>query len=739
MKRLFAYLGLTLICALTVVFYLGNIGAIFIWVFSLIVAVVGLFVKRFANHRVALVFISVVAVLACLYSMVFTTFIYEPKCQLYNNKRVTLTAVIKDIPHLSHNTYCYEVESLEINGKEENLKILLKSPMDIDATYYDIIVADVELTMCEYDYHKSKGYYFTAQSPDYYLNCYKQGESEKDIWYLPVYIKEKLLYSVSTLIPGEEGNLCKAVALGDKYSLSEDTLDMFDKTGLTYLIVVSGMHMSIVAGFLLLLFKKLPKSTMCNILRYGVTIIFVLLFMAITGFTPSVVRSGVTVIITYCGIVFGRKSDPLNSLGFAATLIALGNPYSVGDIGMLFSFGSVFGIITMYMPFMSILKEKYYGSKWKSSVYHQGIKYKISRKFTDFIFAVVDSFVLSVSAVSCVTVISIIFFGKCGPLTVFISLFVTPVIACLLICALISSFLWYIPLISNFAYVFVLVAFYVAKWILWVVKLGSKLPLVEVYVNRTYFIIWLCVAIVSVFVAYLMKNKRKYLKIAIAYSVILSLFIIPTSKLMNFEKTNLNVYKSGVGTTVSITSGETMDVLSCGGTPKYISSVLEDLREENCKLNFLLVPSAQNFEGRYATSILKEFDCNSVMLYYRYNTDEETYRLAKQIDNYREFYSDDTFEIDLNNGIKDVVMNVSNHTYQYIYNDKTSVLILSYKGNCEKIPENYRVADVVIMCSECKNTDLLKYNDVVWASDEDVPDNLHNVTVVNDNVIISFD
>ena len=127
------------------------------------------------------------------------------------------------------------------------------------------------------------------------------------------------------------------------------------------------------------------------------------------------------------------------------------------------------------------------------------------------------------------------------------------------------------------------------------------------------------------------------------------------------------------------------------------------------------------------------------MLYYRYNTDEETYRLAKQIDNYREFYSDDTFEIDLNNGIKDVVMNVSNHTYQYIYNDKTSVLILSYKGNCEKIPENYRVADVVIMCSECKNTDLLKYNDVVWASDEDVPDNLHNVTVVNDNVIISFD
>ncbi len=737
MKRLFAYLGLTLICALTVVFYLGFWGAVAVWVVSTVIAICALFVKRFSAHKVAMIIVSLTAIFASLYSITYTAFVFNLKSQEYDGQTVQLTAKVTDTPVLSYNTYYYELKSFKINDETKEYKIMLKSPSEIDADYGDIITTTVLLEKCQKNYYLADKYIYTASSPDYYLSVTVDKQENKGLQYIPIYIKEKMLYALKVIIPGEEGNLCRAVALGDKNSLSKDVLDMFNKTGLTYLIVVSGLHMSIFSSFVIFLFKKFSKRKAVNFVRHITIIMLVFLFMSVTGFTPSVVRSGITIILTYSGNMFNRKADPINNLGIAGFLLTIFNPYAVGDIGMLFSFASVFGILVLYTPVSRKLHIKYYTSNWRKPVENPTRKYKVSRFVVDKLVWLLDAFILSIVAVIFVTPISLIFMGTCTPYTPLFSIFITPVISVLLIATLLCSVLWYVPIISNLAYIGGIIAYYLAKWVLFVVRLGAKFPFVQITVNSTCFIVWLLISVVCIGVAYLIKNNRKVIKLAVTYSLVLSLFILPLSHYQSKNQITLNILNSGTGITAVVTGNGTSEMISCGGSSQNTSSVISELKYLN-NIDFLLVPGTTNFEARYSAEILKEFDVKSVMLYYRYNINEQTCALAKECENYKEFYTDEKYEVELNNGITDVVVNVSNHTYQYVYNSYTSVLIVPYYGDCEEIPQEYRTADVLVLSQEPDNIDVLNYSEAIWCSDKSVPTSLHDVVTTQETVKISF-
>ncbi len=148
--------------------------------------------------------------------------------------------------------------------------------------------------------------------------------------------------SLQTLLPSDYSSMCSAVLLGDKMSLPQNIRNSFTQTGSSFLIVVSGMHMAVIASVGLFFIKKLTSN---KLLHFITAFIFVLAFMAVTGFTPSVVRSGIMIIIYYSAAVFLRTSDAVNSLGIAALFLLLPNPYAVGDVGLVLSFSATLGII----------------------------------------------------------------------------------------------------------------------------------------------------------------------------------------------------------------------------------------------------------------------------------------------------------------------------------------------------------------------------------------------------------
>ncbi len=141
-------------------------------------------------------------------------------------------------------------------------------------------------------------------------------------------------------LPLRLSSVAAAMSIGDKRFLQDETLRAYRMAGLSHLLVVSGMHLSVLSGAVYLVFKKLlNRRAAAAVAGFAV----VLLFSACTGFSPSIVRSGVGCILVLAGPLFGRRADVYTSLGLAAFLLCVQNPYAAGDAGLLLSFTSTIG------------------------------------------------------------------------------------------------------------------------------------------------------------------------------------------------------------------------------------------------------------------------------------------------------------------------------------------------------------------------------------------------------------
>ena len=114
--------------------------------------------------------------------------------------------------------------------------------------------------------------------------------------------------------------------LGNKSLLDNENYNNFLDNGISHLLAISGMHISI----LLLLFKK-NKPT---------SIIVLLLFLFLTGFSSSVYR----VVIFYILKFFCKKKSNIYLLILTMDILLLIDPFRIFDLGFIYSFITTFGI-----------------------------------------------------------------------------------------------------------------------------------------------------------------------------------------------------------------------------------------------------------------------------------------------------------------------------------------------------------------------------------------------------------
>ena len=139
-----------------------------------------------------------------------------------------------------------------------------------------------------------------------------------------------------------------AMVTGDRTNLSTRLRNAYRGAGLSHVLVVSGMHVSILCGSVLARFRpkrrKLRSYASCRrnaLLRAGMAVLLV----GVTGFTPSVLRAGAAVWISALGVWVYGPADALTSLGVAGVLMTAGNSYAVCDIGFELSYAAVLGTL----------------------------------------------------------------------------------------------------------------------------------------------------------------------------------------------------------------------------------------------------------------------------------------------------------------------------------------------------------------------------------------------------------
>ena len=137
------------------------------------------------------------------------------------------------------------------------------------------------------------------------------------------------------------GQLISSMVLGRKaVDLPQDIRDLFIKSGLAHVLAASGFHVSLLLGITL-------KSTnfLAQKKQLVIGVIVLLIYLGLTGFSPSVIRAVIMGIAVLIAVASKAKVRPLGSLLLAATLILIFNPLWIGDLGFQLSFLSTFGLI----------------------------------------------------------------------------------------------------------------------------------------------------------------------------------------------------------------------------------------------------------------------------------------------------------------------------------------------------------------------------------------------------------
>ena len=148
------------------------------------------------------------------------------------------------------------------------------------------------------------------------------------------------------MVSGPAGVLA-AMVTGDRTHLSKELRTAYRGAGLSHVLVVSGMHVSILCGDILsvLLPYRWEQSYRRRRRRTVWKSLLALVLMGVTGFTPSVRRAAVAVWVSALGVWVWGPPDALTSLAAAGVLMTAANSYAVWDIGFELSFAAVVGTV----------------------------------------------------------------------------------------------------------------------------------------------------------------------------------------------------------------------------------------------------------------------------------------------------------------------------------------------------------------------------------------------------------
>ena len=136
--------------------------------------------------------------------------------------------------------------------------------------------------------------------------------------------------------------IAKALVLGDTSDIPKQIKAHYTRSGLTHILSVSGMHISIIMMFSSFVVCKLiaNKKISCVIL-----LLVCAFYVVLSGLHVSAIRAGLMTAFSSLAVIFRRKTDATASLFLSAIVICIFDPYTVFDVSAILSFLSTFGII----------------------------------------------------------------------------------------------------------------------------------------------------------------------------------------------------------------------------------------------------------------------------------------------------------------------------------------------------------------------------------------------------------
>ncbi len=481
-------------------------------------------------------------------------------------------------------------ETLNLN-EWKNIKIYINIPIDIDGVgilkYGDLVKVSGEYIKPDnqrneggFDYSKylkSIGIYGSVKVE----NLENKNINKGNVLIQEIYIiREQFKNNIMEYFDEKESGILIALILGDNSYINEETLNEYRESSLTHILAISGMHITyILIGLNYILTIIVGKKQG----RYLIGI-FLILYIIMTGGSPSVIRASFMAIMFILSKAIYRKNNISNTMSFSILLILVFNPYMLINLGFQLSYIGTIGIILFQKEINKYMLNKCIKEVKKRKINYSNSMLKIIEKLID-IFAVTLSaqaillpiLIYNFNTINLIVLVTNLIVSVIIPpliiisfLAIFTSIFLIQILQILNpvinICLIILNYISQIgSLVISEIYVitpniFEIVIYYVLLFLIYFfVKMNNKIKLSNTEVRMKNIIALLK----YLYITYKSKNAKK-----LKYILIIVLIILLIYTLIYFKRNSeLMIYfvDVGQGDCTLITTPENSNILIDGG------------------------------------------------------------------------------------------------------------------------------------------------------------------------------
>ena len=269
----------------------------------------------------------------------------------------------------------------------------------------------------------------------------------KGIYKLGYHLTEYIEGLVRKQMDNNSASPLIAILTGEQEYFDSPTKEAIKASGVSHIMVVSGLHLGIICGAVVGLLKKI-KADSKTVFFGGTVSIFLILL--ICSFHISAIRAAITYLLILIGLLIRRQADALNSLGFSVFVIVTAGPFIAGNISFLLSVSATFGVIVIAPKLKNICTPAH--SFIKSSLLTDGI---------------LNGIYVSISALICTLPVLVLNFGQISVASIFVNLLITYAVSIALILTVIGVIIGFIPAVAA---VIFQAAGLIGRYVMWVIS-----------------------------------------------------------------------------------------------------------------------------------------------------------------------------------------------------------------------------------------------------------------------------
>lgn len=173
--------------------------------------------------------------------------------------------------------------------------------------------------------------------------------------------KEKLLECIGE----KNGGILSAMLLGEKAQMDESIKELYQNTGISHILAISGLHISFIG---LGVYRGIRKTGL-GFLASGIVAVGILtLYVFMIGFSVSAFRAYFMLLMRIGADITGRVYDLITATMLGAAITVAFQPLYLTDAGFYMSYGAILGI-ALILPCLEscfLCKRKIFSSLYTS-------------------------------------------------------------------------------------------------------------------------------------------------------------------------------------------------------------------------------------------------------------------------------------------------------------------------------------------------------------------------------------